>query len=139
MVDHQFGSTCPKCVRLADAERMRANDEKPRTGRPEGGWKALAGHVALAVSLDADADATGYPRALATVSGDLERTLLKWDMGGLAAPADAARILEDFVWHIRTMAAELSRAGKAIHDAREARDAAEAANHWAVTTKGGEV
>jgi len=80
MIPHQFGSTCPKCVRLADAERMRVNDEKPRAGNPEGGLKALVEALGASAHLDTPATSTDYPRALAAMAGNVEAMALVWSV-----------------------------------------------------------
>jgi hypothetical protein len=138
LIPHQFGSTCPKCVRLADAERMRANDEKPRTGRPEGGLPALVEGMRASAHIDTPATSTDYPRALAAMAGKVEAMAGVWSVPGLGLPADTAAAVEDLIWQVRALAAELSRAGKEVQAGREATEAA--ARAWAMSraTKGGE-
>jgi len=138
MIPHQFGSTCPKCVRLADAERMRANDEKPRTGRPKGGLPALVEALALASDLHTSAPSADYPRALALMAGNVEGVAGVWSVAGLGLSPEVTRAVEDLIWNIRTLSAELARAGNEIEAGREAAEAA--ARTWAMSraTKGGE-
>jgi len=133
MIRHQFGSTCPKCVRLADAERMRANDEKPRTGRPQGGLPALVEALAASAHIDTPAASKDYPRALAAMAGKVEAMALVWSVPGLGLPAETAAAVpglglpaetaaavEDLIWQVRALALELNRAGEELFDARQA-------------------
>ena len=138
MIRHQFGSTCPKCVRLADAERMRANDEKPRTGRPQGGLPALVEALGASAHLDTPATSKDYPRALALMAGKVEAMAGVWSVPGLGLPPETAAAVEDLIWQVRALAAELSRAGKEVQAGREATETA--ARAWAMSraTKGGE-
>jgi len=138
MTPHQFGSTCPKCVRLADAERMRVNDEKPRTGRPEGGLPALVEGLRASAHIDTPAASKDYPRALALMAGKVEAMAGVWSVPGLGLPPETAAAIDDLIWQIRALAAELSRAGKEIEAGREETETA--ARTWAMSraTKGGE-
>jgi len=120
MTPHQFGSTCPKCVRLADAERMRVNDEKPRAGNPEGGLKALVQAVGAAAHLQTSATSKDYPRALAVMAGNVEAMALVWSVPGLGLPAETAAAVDDLIWQVRALAIELNRAGEELYDARQA-------------------
>ena len=138
MTPHQFGSTCPKCVRLADAERMRANDEKPRTGRPQDGLPALVEALGASAHIDTPATSKDYPRALALLAGKVEAMAGVWSVPGLGLPPETAAAVDDLIWQVRALAAELSRAGKEIEAGRDATEAA--ARAWAMSraTKGGD-
>ncbi len=137
MTPHQFGSTCPKCVRLADAERMRVNDEKPRTGRPEGGLPALVEGMRASAHIDTPAASKDYPRALALMAGKVEAMAGVWSVPGLGLPPETAAAVDDLIWQVRSLALELNRAGEELYDTREAMAKARSMASYRAT-KGGE-
>ena len=96
-------------------------------------WK-----LALASDLHASATSADYPRALALMAGNVEGVAGVWSVPGLGLPAEVTRAVEDLIWNIRTLAAELARAGKEVQAGREATETA--ARAWAMSraTKGGE-
>ncbi len=147
MTDTTFGVTCSKCVRLAEAEVMRARDEQPRQAAVEGEpvrLDQLPGHLLDQVAVDmppADAD---YPTALVGAAGRLETALMSVDLGQLIQSQEDAydRVtqteytIRELLWIIRWQTRELAHAARELASTREQLDDAHAQQFR--TVKGGE-
>ena len=144
------GMCCPRCVRTAQAEQMRAADMKgraPDSQRTELHQVVERLREACQVTtppIDAD-----YPSDCVRAAGNVELSVAALDVAELVycAAAEArnradlealtGKVIEDLVWLIRWQTKELAHAGRQIVKAREERDAADA-RFYLPTSKGGD-
>ncbi len=144
------GLSCPRCVRTAQAEQMRANDMKgraPDTQRTE--LHQLVERLREACQVTTPPTDAGYPSDCVRAAGNVELSVAAIDvaelvyaaMGDTKAVVDleflVGKVIEDLVWLVRWQTKELAHAGRQIVKAREERDAADA-RCYLPTAKGGE-
>ncbi len=144
------GMCCPRCVRTAQAEQMRAADMKdraPDTGRTH--LHELCERLRLGSQVDVPPNHPEYPAACVRAAGNIELHVAQLDVAELVYAASseaktrddleflAAKTIEDLVWLLRWQTKELAHAGRQIVKAREERDAADA-RFYLPTSKGGD-
>lgn len=133
MTDTQFGLTCPKCMRLAQAEVMRARDEQPRQAAEEGEpvrLDQLPAHLLDQVSVDMPPSEADYPTALVAAFGRLETAIMSVDLGQLIQSQEDAydRVtqteytIRELLWLIRWQTRELAHAARELASTREQLD-----------------
>lgn len=130
----QHGLCCPQCVRIAQAEQMRANDLRPRTRDPESTQlHQLCERLRLACQVTTPPQAADYPQACVAATASLEAVVRELDVAEVVycASADAAsrddfeaaasKTIEDLIWLIRWQTKELAHSGRQVSRAREPR------------------
>ena len=147
MTDTQFGLTCPKCMRLAQAEVMRARDEQPRQAPEEGEpvrLDQLPAHLLAQVSVDMPPSEEDYPTALVAAFGRLETAIMSVDLAQLIQSQEDAydRVtqteytIRELLWLVRWQTRELGHAARELASTREQLDDANAQQFR--TVKGGD-
>ncbi len=141
------GLSCPRCVRTAQAEQMRANDMKdraPDSQRTE--LHQVVERLREACQVTTPPTDAGYPSDCVRAAGNVELSVAAIDvaelvyaaMGDTKAVVDleflVGKVIEDLVWLVRWQTKELAHAGRQIVKAREERDA----RVYLPTAKGGE-
>ncbi len=144
------GLCCPRCVRTAQAEQMRAADMKgraPDSQRTE--LHQLVERLREACQVTTPPIDAAYPSDCVRAAGNVELSVAALDVAELVYCASseaktrddlefmAAKTIEDLVWLVRWQTKELAHAGRQIVKAREERDAADA-RFYLPTSKGGE-
>ncbi len=130
MTDSQFGLTCPKCMRMAQAEVMRARDERPRHAAEEGEpvrLDQLPAHLLDQVSVDMPPSEPNYPTALVAAFGRLETALMSVDLGPLIRSQEDAydRVtqteytIRELIWLVRWQTRELGHVARELASTRE--------------------
>ena len=147
MAHTEHGLTCARCVRTADAERMRQADALPRVagvpGEPQR-LDELARHLLMQTEVEVPSMHEDYPRALTAGAGQLEAALRSVDLGALIDSQEDAYdrrqqteyAIRELVWLVRWQARELAHAGRELASTRE--QLADANNAQLRLVKGGE-
>jgi len=141
------GLSCPRCVRTAQAEQMRASDMKgraPDSQRTE--LHQVVERLRQACQVTTPPIDAAYPCDCVRAAGNVELSVASLDVAELVYAASseaktrddlefmAAKTIEDLVWLVRWQTKELAHAGRQIVKAREERDA----RFYLPTAKGGE-
>ena len=144
------GLCCPRCVRTAQAEQMRAADMKgraPDSQRTE--LHQLVDRLREACQVTTPPTDSGYPLACVRAAGNAEIAVAAIDVAELVycAAAEArnradlealtGKVIEDLVWLVRWQTKELAHAARQVVLAREERDEADA-RVYLPTSKGGD-
>jgi len=147
MAHTEQGLCCGRCVRTAEAERMRQADALPRvagaTDEPQR-IDELARHLLMQVEIQVPAMHEDYPRALAAGAGQLETALRSVDLGALIDAQEDAYdrrqqteyAIRELVWLVRWQARELAHAGRELASTRQ--QLADANNAQLRIVKGGD-
>jgi len=147
MAHTEQGLCCGRCVRTAEAERMRQADALPRVAGAPGEPKRideLARHLLMQIEVEVPAMHEDYPRALAAGAGQLETALRSVDLGALIDAQEDAYdrreqteyAIRELVWLVRWQARELAHAGRELASTRE--QLADANNAQLRIVKGGD-
>ncbi len=147
MAQTEHGLTCGRCVRTAEAERMRQADAQPRkAAAPEEPKRLdeLPAHLLLQTQIDLPVGHRSYPQLVALASGMLETALASVDLGALIQSQEDAYdrrqqtedTTRELLWLVRWQTKELARCARELASTREQLDDAQQAQYRNV--KGGD-
>ena len=143
----EFGRACPRCVRTADAERMRQADARKREPAMPGDptrLDQLGRHLLLRAQVELPATHIDYPRQLVASGARLEAALRSIDLADLIDSQESAYdrreqteyTIRELLWLVRWQTRELAHAGRELASVREQLD--DAHNAHLRVVKGGE-
>ena len=147
MAHTEQGLCCGRCVRTAEAERMRQADAQPRkAAAPEEPKRLdeLAAHLLLQTQIDLPVAHRSYPQLVALAAGMLETALASLDLGALIDAQEDAYdrrqqtedTIRELLWLVRWQTKELARCARELASTREQLDDAHQAQYRNV--RGGE-
>jgi len=141
------GAYCERCMRTADAERMRQADAREREPAMPGDptrLDELGRHLLLRSQVELPATHIDYPRQLVASGARLEAALRSIDLADLIDSQESAYdrreqteyTIRELLWLVRWQTRELAHAGRELASAREQLD--DAHNAHLRVVKGGE-